>query len=296
MSLRDFAVILMVCLLWALNIVLSRVVIADMGAPPLFFAAARFGLVALVTLPWLLPMPRPQWRLLAVALLMGAGNFALMFIGLKTASPSSVAVVSQLGVPIITLLSVVMLGETIRWRRGLGILLSLAGVLLVMWDPHGLKLSAGLMFVVAGAFAGSLGAVMMKQIEWVKPLQFQAWVGFASVWPLLALSFAIEPGAPAAAGAAGWPLLGAVVFSALMVSVVAHTAYYWLIQRYDANLIAPLTLMSPLMTILLGVSLTHDHFDMRIALGTVVTLCGVMVIALRPSRIVSRLLVLRNRD
>src|SRR5205085_1267500 len=170
-----------------------------------FYAAVRFAVVALATLPWLLPMPRPRWRLVAVAILMGGGSFALLFVGLKTATPSAVAVVSQLGVPITTLLSVVMLGERIHWRRVLGISLTFAGALAVMWDPRGFSASSGLLYVVAGAAAGSLGAVMMKQIEGVKPLQFQAWVGFASFWPLALLSALLGAGLVRAGLAAGRP-------------------------------------------------------------------------------------------
>src|ERR1700760_4205967 len=128
MSLRDFGLLTLVCLVWASNNIVSKYVVSHLGLPPLFYAALRFAVVAVVTLPWLLPMPRPRWRLLAVALLMGGGNFALIFIGLKYATPSSVGVVSQLAVPITPLLSVLMLGETIRWRRAFGIALTFAGV------------------------------------------------------------------------------------------------------------------------------------------------------------------------
>ena len=117
MALRDFALIVLVCLIWATNNIISKYVVADLAVPPLFYAAVRFALVALITLPWLLPMPRPRWRLLVVALLMGGGNFALLFIGLQTATASAAAVVIQLGVPITTVLSMVMLGEQVRWRR-----------------------------------------------------------------------------------------------------------------------------------------------------------------------------------
>ena len=149
MSLRDFGLLALVCLVWASNNIVSKYAVSHLATPPLFYAAARFAVVAIATLPWLLPMPRPRLRLIAVALLMGGGNFALVFIGLKYATPSSVAVVSQLGVPITTLLSVVMLGEQIHWRRALGIALTFAGVLVVMWSSVGFKASAGLLNVVA---------------------------------------------------------------------------------------------------------------------------------------------------
>jgi O-acetylserine/cysteine efflux transporter len=295
MSFRDFGLLMLVCLVWASNNIVSKYVVSHLGSPPLFYAAVRFGVVALATLPWLFPAPRPRWRLIVVALLMGGGNFALLFIGLKTATPSAAAVVGQLGVPITTLLSILMLGERIRWRRALGIALTLAGALAVMWSPRGVALSPGLLFVVASAFTGSLGAVMMKQMDGVKPLQFQAWVGLASFVPLAALSAWLEPGQVQVGISAGWPFLAAVLYSGLVVSVGAHTAYYLLIQRYEANLISPLTLMTPLATIGLGVALLHDPFGPRMAIGTTVALAGVLIIALRRNQVAPLLLAIRNR-
>ncbi len=295
MSLRDFGLLVLICLAWAGSNIVSKLVVAHWGVPPLYYAAVRFALVAAITLPWLLPAPRPTWRVVLVGLLMGGGNFALLFMGLTTASPSAAAVVIQLGVPFTTVLSVLMLGERIRWRRGVGIALTLLGAVVVMWSPQGFELSPGLWLIVAAAFTGSLGAVMMKQIEGVKPLQFQAWVGFSSLWPLGLMSALMEPGQVAAGLQAGWPFVAAVVFSALVVSVLAHTAYYGLIQRYEANLIAPLTLMTPLFTIGMGVVVTHDHFDLRMGIGAALALLGVLIIALRRNQVMPLLMSIRNR-
>ena len=77
MSLRDFGLLALVCLVWASNNIVSKYVVSHLGSPPLFYATARFAVVAIATLPWLLPMPRPRLRLITVALLMGGGNFAL---------------------------------------------------------------------------------------------------------------------------------------------------------------------------------------------------------------------------
>lgn len=280
MALRDFALLVLVCLLWALSNIVSKIVVGDWQVPPLFFAALRFALVLLATLPWLLPVPRPLWRIAAVGLLMGGGNFALLFIGLQTASPSSAAIVIQAGVPITTLLSVLILKERIHWRRATGIALTLAGVLIVIWAPD-MPFSRGLIFVLAAAFAGSLGAILMKQMDEVAPLRFQAWVGLASLVPLAPASLMLETGQWQAVAAAGLPFLAALFFSALIVSVFAHTAYYGLIARYEANLLAPLTLMTPLATIALGVWITGDDLDARMLAGSGLALIGVLIIALR---------------
>ncbi len=294
MSLRDLLLTAVVCLVWAGNSVMSKLVITGLGAPPLFYAAARFAVVALATLPWLLPAPRPLWRMIVVGLLIGGGNFALSFLALKTVTPSAFGVVVQLGVPFSTLLSVTLLGEKIRWRRGIGIVVTLAGALIVIVDPAGFTFSAGMLLVAAAAFTGSLGAVMMKQIEGVSPLRFQAWVGFSSLWPLAALTLLTEHGQLDVLRDHLWPFVGAVLFSALIVSVVAHTAYYWLIGRYEVNLLQPLTLMTPLATIGLGVLITHDHFDARLVVGSVIALAGVLMIALRPNHVAPLLLLFRS--
>lgn len=295
MALRDFALLVLMCLVWALNNIISKIVVAHWGVPPLYYAGARFLVVMLCTLPWLLPAPRPIWRMIVVCQLIGGANFALMFMGLQTASPSAASIVVQLGVPMTTVLSMLMLGEQVRWRRGIGIALTLAGALVVMWNPHGLSMSAGLWLVAGAALAGSLGAVMMKQMEGVKPLQFQAWVGTTSALPLLGVSALTEQGQWQAGLEAGWPFLAAVLFSALIVSVLAHTTYYGLIQKYEATLISPLTLLTPLFTIVLGVLVTHDHFDVRMGIGATLALAGVLIIALRPNHVMPLLLLMRNR-
>jgi len=286
MALRDFLLMILVCFVWAAHTVVSKLVVSDLEIPPLFYAAIRFGIVALLAIPWLLPAPRPRWRILVVGFLMGGGGFALFFLGIKTASPSTAAVVSQLGLPMTTLLSVLMLGERIYWRRGLGIVLTFIGGVIVMWDPgSGFPLSLGLLLILGSAFTGSLAAVMMKQIGGVRPLQFQSWIGLASVIPLTALTLSLETGQIAKATEAGWTFVAALLFSALVVSLIAHSIYYGLIGKYPANLIAPLTIMNPLFTVVLGILVTGDQFDGRMALGTSIALCGVLIIALRRNHV-----------
>jgi O-acetylserine/cysteine efflux transporter len=231
-----------------------------------------------------LPAPRPLGRVAVLAFLLGGGSFALFFTGMRTSTPSSAAIVLQLALPMTTILSVILLGERIGWRRRVGIGLTFLGAVTVMWEPAGFSLSSGLLFIAGAAFASSLGAVMMKQTNGIAPMQFQAWVGLTSAPSLLALTLALETGQVESAVAGGWAFVGAVLFSALVVSVMSHTLYYRLVMRHEANVVAPLMLISPLMTVALGILVTGDEFDLRMAIGALVALSGVLIITLRTGR------------
>ena len=294
MSFRDLGLLILICLVWAVNSVMSKVLISHFGAPPLFFAAARFAVITVAMAPWLFPAPRPLWRMILVGLTMGGGTMALAFLSLKTTTPSAFAVVTQLGVPISAILSMVMLGERIRLRRGLGIVLTLTGALIVMWNPAGLVPSIGMLFVAGSALTGSLGAVLMKQVEGASPRQFQAWVGFSSLWPLALLSAVTETGQGAVLAHALWPFVGAVLFSSLVVSVITHTAFYGLVQKYEVNLLQPLTLMTPLATIFLGVLVTHDVLGPRMIIGAAIAMAGVLIVALRRDQLMAPLKRMRR--
>jgi drug/metabolite transporter (DMT)-like permease len=295
MALRDFALLMAMCLVWAVNNIVSKYVVSTLEVPPLFYAAARFAIVTAALFPLLRPAPLPRWRLGAAAFLMGGGNFGLMFVGLKYATPSSAAVVLQLGMPATLILSMIFLDERVRWRRGLGILLTFAGVLAVMWNPHGFALSGGLMLVAGATLMSAVGVILTKQIEGIRPIAFQAWVGAVSVLPMALLSAWLEPGQVEIALHAGWTFWAALVFSAVVVSLGAHTVYVTLLQRYEANLISALILITPLATIGLGVAILHDPFGPRLLIGSALALAGVLIIALRGSQVMALMLAMRNR-
>lgn len=286
MAPRDFVLLMLVCFVWATNFVVTKLAVTVLHAPPLFLSALRFFVVFLAVSPWLLPWPRPRWRIALVGVMMGAGGFGLVSVGLLYATPSSAAVVGQLGVPITALLSVAMLGEKVGWQRGLGIALAFAGAVVVMYDPRGFALSFGLIFVLASACTSSFGIVLMKKMSNVGPLQFQAWTGLASALPLAAASLALESGQVEAVVNGGWRLVGVVLYVSLVVSLVAHSLFFRLVQKYEASLISTLTLMCPLMAIGLGVMLTGDRIDTRMIAGTAVVLAGVgLILAPRPKRV-----------
>lgn len=267
-----------VCLIWALNLIVSRVLFSEFGVTPIFYAAARFLIVATILSPLLRPLPKPLFPIIAVGFLMGACHFGLMFLGLSHATSSSVSIVLQTAIPVTALLSVLLLGEHIGLSRGVGIALALGGVILVMWDGEGASVSLGLIFAFVSAVAISLGQVLLKRHGAIKPLTMQAWTAFVSAPPMLAYSLLAETSPVTASINAGWPLLAGLGFSVVAVTLLATTMYLGLLQRYPASIVAPLGLMMPLMAVLIGVVLLGESFDLRMAAGGVIALCGLVLV------------------
>lgn len=294
MPFRSFLLLIAICLVWALNVVVSRVAVDTLGMPPLWYAGLRSMVVMLALLPWLRPLPDNWLRVALVTFMVSGGSFALLFVGLRDASPSAAAVVNLSSAPLTVLFAIAILREVIGWRRGVGIALTFAGVGLAIASPSGWSGSHGLLFVFASSVAGALGSVWLKQID-ISALRLQAWAGLCSTVVLLPLSGLTESGQIQATLAGGFPALAAVLFSGLCVSVAAHTLYFRMLQQYDANLIAPLTLMTPIFTIALGAWLTGDAVGAYLIIGALIAAGGVLVIVIRPSRKLFKPMLVRTR-
>lgn len=282
---RDLALLLLITVVWGFNVIVSKVGLAEI--PPVLFTFLRFALVAVLLVPTLRVHRGQMSALTVAALLSGALNFALSFVGVKLApNVSSVAIAGQLSVPFTTLLSVALLGEIVRWRRLLGIILAFGGVLVIGFDPQMLARWESLAFVVGSALAASLGVIAVKKLYGFKPLELQAWLAWISLPPLLLISLQIEQPDLEALAQVSWMAWGAVFFTAVVSSICAHTGYFYLIQRYPLTSVAPLTTLSPIFTILFGIVLLGDDLSGRTALGAALTLAGVFIITLRERRIV----------
>ena len=284
MGFRDFILLSSVCFVWGLNIVVTRWVVFDAAVPPLFFAAVRFLGVALCLVPFLRPIPKDLKTLFLISFFIGSGHFALLFVGLANAEASAAAVVGQMGVPFATLMSMAFLGETIGWRRGLGIMLAFAGVLLIAVDPGSFSISFGLLYIGAAAFVGAVGGILMKRMSPVTALQSQAWIGLFSFAPLFAVSALLERGQIGSYIAGGSWVWIATAFAVVGVSIFGHGGFYHLIKKYDISLLSPLTLMTPIWGVVLSIILLNEAITPQLILGSAISLGGVLIIALRPNK------------
>ncbi len=273
---------------WAMNIVVSKIAVSTLGLPPLFYTVLRSATVVAVLFPLLLrERPKQLGLVLAIGFAITGGSFGLQFVGLQTASPSAVGVVNLSGAPLTVLFAIIFLGEEVRWRRGLGMALALGGVALAIGAPSGNNDPVGLGFAFAGVFIGAFASVFVKRLE-VGAVTLQAWAGLASLGVMLPGTLLLESGQIEAVTADPWAVIGCVLFAGVVVSVGAHSAYFRQFQRYDANLIVPLTLLTPLLTIAFGAWLTGDTIHWPLVVGGAMALAGVAIIVVRPSRTVPK--------
>lgn len=282
---RHLLLLVLMNLVWGLNLIASKIGVAQL--PPILFTALRFGSLALFLLP-LLKIHRGQMgNLFLAAMLTGPAAFSLLFLGVYYAEDAAtVAIASQMSVPISTLLSIWLLGETIRWRRTLGIALAFGGMLIISFDPRVFAYWEGLALVVASTFFAALGLIFVKRLNNIKALELQAWIAVAGGSMLMLLSLLFEQGQWEAIQSADWRAWAALAFTAVMSSLLAHTAWYYLVSKYPVTSLSPITLLSPLFGIFFGVTLLDDQLTARMLVGGAVTLIGVFIVVMREKRLV----------
>lgn len=284
MKIQDFILLFVICIVWGLNLVLTRWVVSEGGLQPLFFAAIRFLGIFLLLHTFLRPLPANLPMLFVISMGIGAVHFALLFLGLANADASSVAVVGQLGVPFATVMSMVFLNESVSWKRGTGIFLAFAGAIIISVDPNNFTLELGLLYVVVATFIASATGILMKRMDPIHPLQMQAWVGLFSFAPLFALSYVFESGQANIIHISDWRLWAAIVFAIVAVSIFGHGAFYTLIKKYEISLLSPLTLMTPVWGMVFGIVLLQESVSINLIIGAAISLGGVLVITLRPNK------------
>jgi O-acetylserine/cysteine efflux transporter len=277
---RHLAVLVGICAIWGFNLVVIKAGVDRM--PPIFFSLLRFVVLALAVAPFLrVRRGEMRWLLLA-SVCSGGLQFALMFLGISiSSSMSAVAIAGQLGVPFMTLLSIAILGEQVGWRRWTGILLSFAGVMVIGFNPEVFDSLAGLALVVLGALSGSLGLVAIKRVHDIKPLELQAWFAWSSLPVLLLLTLLLEDGQLNSLASLDGVGVGAVLYTALVASLVGHTVFFHLVQTYAVTSVAPVTVLAPLFSVFFSVLLLGERLDWRMLVGGAMTLGGVVIIARR---------------
>ncbi len=285
MSVREFLVLMIVCLIWGLHFIVMKVTVGGV-AEPLFYAAVRMSLVALVLLPKLKWHPGLMPLILPAGLAYGALNYAFMFPALGLTTASAAAITIELYVPFSIILSVIIFKDRIGWFKIAGISLAFAGVAIVATagppEAAGPYFLLGIIMIACAAMCEAVGAVLVKKVAGVKPLELLAWfavIGTLVLWPL---TFMLEDNQMAAfSPETRLPFFWALVYSGLLVSIVAHGSYYWLLQRLPIYIVSTSGLMTTLVAVASSIIILKEPLTLPLIIGAMMTLMGVGLILWR---------------
>jgi O-acetylserine/cysteine efflux transporter len=244
---RHVLLALIVVTIWGSNFVAIKLALVDF--PPLLLAALRF---VFVSLPLVFFVPRPavtRGQLITYGLTMFALQFAFMFLGMKLGLSAGLAsLVLQFQVFVSLALSAVFLGERIRSVQIGGACVAAAGFVLVGQHTGGDATVAGLVCVLLAAISWAIGNVTSRRLGQVNPLALVVWGGLVVPVPMALASLVFE-GAPAIvhglthAGASAW--LG-LAYTVYLSTLVAYSAWSWLLARHPASAVTPFTLLVPI--------------------------------------------------
>lgn len=282
MRLVDWGWALLVVLIWGVNFVVIHVGLV--GVPPLLLGALRFLLVALPAV-LLVPRPRIPWRwLLAYGLTISFGQFALLFSAMQVGMPAGIASLVLQAQMIFTLLfGALLLHE--HWQRHQPAALGLATlgllVLACQQQSGGMSL-AGFLLTLGAAASWGLGNIVTRRISQLGPINLLGlvvWGALIPPLPFLAASYWLE-GPTVMANALShlsWLSLLAILYLALMATIVGYGLWGRLLQRYPVADVAPLTLLVPVVGLVAARLLLDERLQGGQWLGIGLVLCGLLI-------------------
>ena len=261
--------------------------------PPFLMAATRFLIAGLVLLAWSvaregrafrLPSAR-EWRDSAIvgALLLGGGMGMVAF-GEQTV-PSGITALFIALMPVwVAVLGRIFLGERLPRLAVVGIVLGFAGVAILIGPSA---------FGGTGALAPlGLAAILISPISWSSGSLFASHRAVLPSRPLVATGAQMVSGGLvllAMAGVSGevggfrieaisTDSLIAMVYLTVIGSLLAFTAYGWLLRVAPLPLIATYAYVNPVVAVILGALVLGESIEMRTLVAGVVIIFAVAVI------------------
>ena len=290
-STRIWAALGIVYVVWGSTYFAIRVAIQTL--PPFLMAATRFlvagGILFGLTAPRgdraRDPLGPAQWRATAIiggALLMG-GNGGVVWAEQRIPSGAAALLIATVALWM-ALLDRLIFGRRLPPRAVAGLGLGLAGLALLVGridrgglDPLGAAVCAlASLCWAAGSLYARTAPVPRRPLV---ATSMEMLVGGAL---LLVVSFAV--GEPRVAHAASFsvPSLLALGYLIVFGSLVAFSAYIWLLRHAPTSLVATYPYVNPIVAVLLGWAFLGEEVTVRMAVAGTTIVCAVALIASAP--------------
>jgi drug/metabolite transporter (DMT)-like permease len=277
--------------IWSTGFIVARYGMPH--APPFSFLSLRYALsvlcfgvwIALVRAEW--PRGRAQWMHLCVSgVLMHAGYLGGVWAAVKTGmGAGTIALLVGLQ-PVLTALWLSASAKTDASRASrkqwLGLLLGLAGLVLVVWPKLGAGELSAVNLSLAGVALLSITIGTLYQKRFVAPCDVrtantvQLLAAFAVSLPLALLErqhIALHP-----------HFIGALVWSVLGLTLGGSSLLYMLIQRGAATQVTSLLYLVPPSTALMAWLLFNESLTAPMLAGMALTAVGVSLVVRREEK------------
>jgi drug/metabolite transporter (DMT)-like permease len=272
---------------WGANFNVGKVAVDVME--PMSVVAWRFILAAICMVIILWTKERPSFgsirlNLIKYAILGIVGIFgtnAFLFVGLKHSSPINASLIMATNPLVTVILSVFLLRDKIRVRQGIGIIISLIGVLFVITGGSIFKLhavSTGDLLVLCGNICWALyGVLVRKYLKGNSPLCTSALtmlIGAICFIPFA--NFAHRP----ATGTVVTEAWLAIWFMAIFGSVLAYLWWNRGIAQIGANRTSIFFNLVPVSTMVITFLYGGNVLNVQLV-GALVVLAGVILATLK---------------
>ncbi|ATA25859.1 O-acetylserine/cysteine exporter [Brenneria goodwinii] len=287
MSVKDRLLALCVVILWGVNFVVIKVGLH--GMPPFLLAGLRFSLVALPAI-FFVPAPRIPFRwLLAYGMTMSFGQFAFLFCAIKLGMPAGIAsLVLQAQAFFTLLIGVVLLGEKLRWNHIAGILVAVAGIV-VLAEGRPVTQTAGgmtlvtLLLTLAGALSWAFGnisnKVIMSRNGNVKIMSLVVWSALIPIVPFFACSWLFEGETLIVDSLVNiqLPTILSLLYLAFIATIVGYGIWGNLLARYETWRVAPLSLLVPVVGLVSTALLLGETLSGLQIVGALMIMLGLLI-------------------
>jgi O-acetylserine/cysteine efflux transporter len=232
---------------WGTNFVVIKYALEDL--PPLLLATLRYTFVLLPLVFFLKKPPAASWRnLAAYGLLIGAGQFGLLFIAMKSdITPGLASLVVQTQIFFTIGLSMRLSGERVRRYQYAALALATSGLFVILAHTDATATPLGLGLVLLAALSWSSGNIVQRAAGPVDMLAYVVWASLFSVPPLVVLTLLFE----------GWPAVAhgltharpgtwaAVLWQSIGNTMFGYGVWGWLLSRHPASAVTPMALLVP---------------------------------------------------
>lgn len=278
--------LLLVYVVWGSTYLGIRLALEGGALPLTMVSGGRFiiaGSLMYAVLRWRgSPAPtRRQWRNLAIMgltmLVLGNG---MVVLAERTVS-SGLAATAVASVPLWMALFAAMRGQNASRGEWLGIAIGFLGV---VWLNAGSSLTAspqGLILLLIAPIGWAFGSIWARGLDLPSPFMTAAGQMLCGGAMLIVLGL-LSGERPTT-----WPSMNgllAVAYLCMFGSIVAFTAYVWLLHNVRPALVASYAYVNPVIAVILGVIIGNEHFGGRDLLAMAVILAGVVVLTLARTR------------